>query len=304
VQRATRTSHAGRRRFLRTATGAAAGALVAAGPAAAAGRRPALLSGRGAPRRAVGRAGDFYFDVATAHLYGPKRRAAWGKPLALGAVPEVPGQHGSGALPGPAGAAGPRGATGPQGARGPTGAPGPTGAAGADGAIGPTGPTGSFGPTGEDGERGPTGPQGARGFSVLTSSGPPPSSLGIDGDYCIDVASTQIYGPKDDGVWGSPTSLTGPPGDAAPLRALAATPEALVVGVLLRDAGGAVVAADVLWPDGTPGRYTGTSSTDVPGAVDAYEITYGKPPTRTYRQPPVTRDGLGAVVHRPPIMDV
>jgi hypothetical protein len=33
--------------------------------------------------------------------------------------------------------------------------------------------------------------------------------VGSDNDYYIDTASTQLYGPKEGGVWGSPVSLTG-----------------------------------------------------------------------------------------------
>lgn len=233
----TEADGTGRRRFLSAGVGVVAGGVLAAAPARAAGRRPALLSGTGRPRAAEGRPGDFYLDRRIDRLYGPKRRPrrrgrAWGEPLDLRRR------------------------------------------------------------------------RGRRGNGVLTSDGPPPRSLGRDGDFCIDVATTQIYGPKDDGNWGSPTNLTGPPGAVGPAGAdlaLAAAPETLIVGDIARDAAGAILAASVRWPDGTRGRYTGTASAAVPGAVESYEITYGEPTARTYRQGPVTRDASGAVVQRPPI---
>jgi hypothetical protein len=65
---------------------------------------------------------------------------------------------------------------------------------------GPAGPTGA------------TGPQGEAGFSVLSGSGAPNSSLGRNGDFYIDFTNDNIYGPKTGGLWGSPTSLIGPQG--------------------------------------------------------------------------------------------
>jgi hypothetical protein len=83
---------------------------------------------------------------------------------------------------------------------------------------------------------------------------------------------------------------------------LAALPDLLIVGAITRDANGAATSAAVVWPDGSPGNYTATSvSTAFPGAVDAYTITYGSPVTKTYTQPTVTRNSLGAVTLRPAI---
>jgi hypothetical protein len=90
---------------------------------------------------------------------------------------------------------------------------------------------------------------------------------------------------------------------AGTMDALAAVPDALIAGVIARDANGAATSAPVAWPDGTPGIYTATSvSAAFPGAVDAYTITYGAPVQKTYTQPAVTRDPTtGAVTNRPAI---
>ena len=128
-----------------------------------------LLNGRGAPSRHLGVVGDFYIDDEAHAIYGPKRASGWGTPTSL---------------IGPAGVAG---SAGP----------------------GETGPQGPAGAAGTSGETGQAGPQGPAGFSVLHGSGAPSSSLGEDNDFYIDTAATQLYGPKDGGVWGSPVALTG-----------------------------------------------------------------------------------------------
>ena len=80
---------------------------------------------------------------------------------------------------------------------------GPPGDAGAEGAAGPAGPAGSDGADGADGSDGRT---------VLSGSGAPGAGLGGEGDFYIDVAALQIYGPKTAGAWGAGTGLVGPQG--------------------------------------------------------------------------------------------
>jgi len=83
---------------------------------------------------------------------------------------------------------------------------------------------------------------------------------------------------------------------------LARNPDALISGVVTRDANGAATSAPVVWPDGAPGTYTAlVVSSAFPGAVDSYSITYGSPVTTTYTQPTVTRDANGAAVTVPAI---
>lgn len=53
---------------------------------------------------------------------------------------------------------------------------------------------------------------GASARTVLSGSGAPGVGTGADGDFYIDTADTEIYGPKASGAWGSATSLVGPAG--------------------------------------------------------------------------------------------
>lgn len=80
---------------------------------------------------------------------------------------------------------------------------------GGGGATGPPGPEGPEGPVG------PAGPDGADGKTVRNGSGAPAGGLGVDGDFYIDTAADDLYGPKSGGAWGSPVSLIGPMGPAA-----------------------------------------------------------------------------------------
>lgn len=72
--------------------------------------------------------------------------------------------------------------------------------------------TSLIGPRGHPGLRGDpgaTGVAGPPGYSVLHGTQPPQPGDGVDNDFYIDTATTQLYGPKQAGVWGSPVSLTG-----------------------------------------------------------------------------------------------
>lgn len=98
------------------------------------------------------------------------------------------------------------------------------------------------------------------------------------------------------------TSINGQTGTVDTFTELARTPEALIIGAITRDINGAPTSANVVWPDGTAGTFTGTPSEDFPGALDSYAITYGNPATRTYTQPPVTRDTAGNITNQPAIV--
>lgn len=158
------------------------------GPTGPAGQDGAkFYSGSGAPSAAFGAAGDFWLDETNGVLYGPKISGAWGFGIQLES--------------GPAGPTGPTGAVSTQ--------PGPTGPTGATGSAstvtGPTGPQSTV-----------TGPTGVRGAALLAGNGLPPTVLGQDGDWYIDTASADFYGPKAGGTWGAPTidllAITGPTG--------------------------------------------------------------------------------------------
>lgn len=71
-----------------------------------------------------------------------------------------------------------------------------------------------------------------------------------------------------------------------------------------RDGNGALVSADIVWPDGATGVFTATDlSTDFPGAVDGWTATYLKEGvTITVTQPVVTRNVDGAVTAQPVIV--
>lgn len=131
------------------------------------------------------------------------------------------GPQGPQGVKGDTGATGPVGPQGPKGDTGDTGPQGPIGLTGPTGPQGPKGDTGDVGPQGPQGIQGDVGPQGPQGIqgiqgdpgvdgnTVLSGSGAPSSGLGVDGDFYIDTATEEIYGPKTAGVWGSPTSLIG-----------------------------------------------------------------------------------------------
>ncbi|MBL7765029.1 MAG: collagen-like protein [Chitinophagaceae bacterium] len=125
------------------------------GPAGANGSNGAdgktVLNGIVDPTAGTGNDGDFYINISTNMLFGPKAAGTWGSGVSL---------------VGPAGATGPQGptgATGPQGPAGATGPQGPIGLTGPTGATGPQGPTGATGPQGPIGLTGATGPQGPQG---------------------------------------------------------------------------------------------------------------------------------------------
>lgn len=56
---------------------------------------------------------------------------------------------------------------------------------------------------------GTSGPQGPRGTSLLNGVGAPSSGLGIIGDFYLNTSNMNLYGPKTESGWGSPTDLVG-----------------------------------------------------------------------------------------------
>lgn len=145
-----------------------------------------LLNGTGAPTEPVGNIGDFYLDVVSIQLYGPKTTLGWPASFV--------------SLVGPQGESGPQG---PQGIPGAPGAIGPQGPAGVDGAAGPQGPIGLIGPTGEKGDKGDIGPQGPKGDPGETGPQGVNGETGAKGD-------AGLQGPKGD------IGLTGPQGEQGP----------------------------------------------------------------------------------------
>ena len=52
--------------------------------------------------------------------------------------------------------------------------------------------------------------------TLLNGKGAPSVTVGIDGDFYIDIASLNMYGPKKNGKWPVPISMKGPAGPTGP----------------------------------------------------------------------------------------
>ena len=199
-----------------------------------------ILSGKGVPKSATGIDGDFYINIRTMQIFGPKRKGSWPAPVPMKGAAGAKGAVGSTGATGAQGAkgvatsgavgatgatgavgatgGGSAGATGATGAQGATGSQGPTGATGSVG-TGVAGPTGLTGPTGPKGAVGPTGPTGAAGsasskeataglLSFLPMIGPSPTSsikefgnFGIGKNYLVQILLHGVSG--SDGTYKS-----------------------------------------------------------------------------------------------------
>ena len=125
-----------------------------------------VLSGEGVPAKSLGINGDFYIDIKTMNMYGPKKNNSWPLPVSMrgpqgpAGAAGIDGKNGSAGSvsAGTAGPAGPQGPAGPAGPKGETGATGPQGPAGTNnGTTGPAGPKGDTGATGAQGPKGDAG---------------------------------------------------------------------------------------------------------------------------------------------------
>lgn len=193
-------------------TPGAAGTTGAAGPAGT-----SVLAGAGAPAGALGNVGDLYFDSTARTLIGPKTGAGW--------------PAGGTALNGSNGATGASGTNGTNGTNGRTILNAATNPTGGDGVIGDffinTATSMLFGPklvggwpagvlligtNGSNGSNGATGAAGTNGKTILNGTGNPGGGDGADGDFFINTASSQLFGPKAAGFWPAGVSLVGPPG--------------------------------------------------------------------------------------------
>jgi hypothetical protein len=58
-------------------------------------------------------------------------------------------------------------------------------------------------------ELGTSGPQGGRGTGILNGTTAPNNSIGIIGDFFLNTTNMNLYGPKTDSGWGTPTDLVG-----------------------------------------------------------------------------------------------
>ena len=150
-----------------------------------------ILNGKGAPKSSLGIDGDFYIDVRSLLIYGPKKKGKWPTPQNLQGPTGASGSDGRNGIDGKSastsnvnsvtGPQGPQGSVGPQGEKGEkgdAGLPGATGPAGLPGATGPAGANGSSGAQGPQGPAGATGPAGAVGPSEVTVIDIPSWTLG------------------------------------------------------------------------------------------------------------------------------
>jgi hypothetical protein len=156
--------------------------------------------GAGAPGPGDGNDGDFWIRTTTNFIYGPKASGTW--PAGVSLV-------------GPAGA---DGKTILNGTVDPT-----TEGVNGDFYINTASDT-IFGPkaagvwpagtslVGPQGDPGDPGDPGDDGLSILNGSGAPGGGTGVNGDFYIDTAAWEIFGPKAAGAWGSGTSIVGPAG--------------------------------------------------------------------------------------------
>jgi hypothetical protein len=129
-----------------------------------------IRSGNGVPATTIGNDGDFYIDLKSMNIYGPKKNNRWPLPISLRGPAGATGPAGAdgkngtsaSATAGTVGPAGPAGPAGPKGDTGATGATGPAGPAGSNtGTAGPKGDTGATGATGATGPKGDTGTAGS-----------------------------------------------------------------------------------------------------------------------------------------------
>lgn len=74
------------------------------------------------------------------------------------------------------------------------------------------GAKGSKGAKGDPGIPGAPGNSGKNGASVLSGTGVPSTTAGVDGDFYIDTATYTFYGPKTSSGWGTSRELIGPAG--------------------------------------------------------------------------------------------
>jgi len=159
-----------------------------------------ILSGTTTPSGSTGNDGDFYIELDQSLLYGPKSGGSWPPPVSLIGAQGEDGADGEAILNG-------------------MGAPTTEGSEGdfyLDTSTyilyGPkTGGSWGMGVS-LIGANGTNGTDGTDGKSVLNGVGVPSNGIGVDGEFYIDTAAEEIYGPKTGGLWGSGTSLVGSDG--------------------------------------------------------------------------------------------
>ena len=102
-----------------------------------------VLSGSGVPAKSLGINGDFYIDIKTMNMYGPKKSNNWPLPISMRGPAGPAGVDGKNGTSGSVSASSPE-PQGPAGPAGPQGVKGDTGSTGAQGPKGDTGTAGSL----------------------------------------------------------------------------------------------------------------------------------------------------------------
>ena len=83
---------------------------------------------------------------------------------------------------------------------------------GKDGATGPIGPTGATGATGAVGPAGPAGANGTNGSIIYSGTTNPATTVGVTGDFYINLITGVLFGPKTATGWGNGIALRGAAG--------------------------------------------------------------------------------------------
>ena len=159
------------------------GPIVLTGPQGVAGSNgKTILNGTTNPSNSTGTDGDFYINISSNILFGPKSNGLWGNGLSL---------------------------TGPQGLQGVPGVQGP---------AGPQGNQGVQGQTGAQGIQGTQGLAGIDGRTIISGTSNPTSSTGNNGDFYINTSTYYFFGPKTNGNWPSGISIVGPSSSDTQIR--------------------------------------------------------------------------------------
>ncbi len=165
-----------------------------------------ILNGKGAPQIKLGIDGDFYIDIRSLQIYGPKKSGKWPLPQSLQGPVGANGVDGKNGSEGKtiataSNVAGPIGAQGEKGEKGDKGEPGSAGANGSAGPAGPTGATGPQGPSGGggSGSQGPAGATGATGATGLTGAKGETGTAGADGSIGLkgETGTVGATGPSN-----------------------------------------------------------------------------------------------------------
>ncbi len=174
-----------------------------------------ILNGRGLPKAILGVDGDFYIDVTTFMIYGPKKNGKWPTGVSLKGPQGSDGKVGEKGTSGAVGAGtkGDRGEKGDKGDKGDRGEKGERGATGASGESGPQGAAGAMGATGATGPAGPSGPAGAQGAAGPAGAEGPAGATGLQG---VQGEKGDKGEKGDQGVPGQ-TGAKGDTGDVGPI---------------------------------------------------------------------------------------